>query len=116
MRGLRSVGVAASLVLFASGCAGRLASVDTLDSGTAADEAGIETGAPIVPCPPVTQVGTNVSCSTEGQTCPTQFLTGCTGGQGTVPVDCTCTGGTWACWATVPTCPQASAGDAAPGD
>jgi hypothetical protein len=101
----RSLCAAGSLVALVVGCAGRVEIVGTLEPGIVGDDGGPEGGITRVPCPPPNQVGTDVLCSYEGQSCPTDLTTGCTGGQGTVPVDCVCSGGTWACSATVPTCP-----------
>jgi hypothetical protein len=101
----RSLCVACSLVALLLGCAGRIEYVGTLDPGIVADDGGPESGVPPVQCPPPNQVGTDVLCSDEGQTCPTELLTGCNGGPGTIPVNCICTRGSWACSATLPSCP-----------
>ena len=101
----RSLYVACSLAALVVGCTGRMEVIDTPDADTTSDDGGPESGVTRVPCPPPNQVGTDVLCSYEGQSCPTDLMTGCTGGPGTVPVDCVCSGGTWACSATIPTCP-----------
>jgi hypothetical protein len=102
---VRSLSVAGSLAALVVGCTGHMEIIDATDSGTAGDDGGPDGGVTRVPCPPPNQVGTDVLCSYEGQSCPTDLTTGCTGGPGTEPVDCTCSGGTWACSAVSPGCP-----------
>jgi hypothetical protein len=102
---LRTLGLAAPLAALLFACAGRVEVVGSKGSGgNGGDDGGGDESIALPPCPDARDVGSNATCSYQGQQCPSANLSGCDGGPGNIPVECTCMQGIWQCVSTQPSC------------